>query len=230
MSFDLVCKSCGASSGPSVGVCPYCKSVMTSAGEDENPTLKAVRKAFQEGKLDHALVLGKELEKAKPALRKDASFALLMAQILIEAEAPSSHVRALLMEAILEGGENAALQDYLDIVQAKGLLGHEAQDAGEVLLGAVLRRSPENVHAHFLLGSHLFWVEKQPGKALKHLEAAVKSRPVFLRAVACLGALYQTLGNAALAAKCFRKCKELESAPAMKKYFDELLKKASGKA
>jgi hypothetical protein len=203
---------------------------MSSAGEDENPTLKAVRKAFQEGKLDHALVLGKELEKAKPALRKDAGFALLMAQILIEAEAPTSQVRALLMEAMLEGPKDpSTLQDYLDIVQAKGLLGHEARDSGEILLGAVLRRSPENVHANFLLGSHLFWVEKQPGKAIKHLEAAVKSRPVFLRAVACLGALYQTLGNAALAAKCFRKCKELESAPAMKKYFDDLLKTVSGK-
>ena len=226
MSFDLVCKSCGAASGPSVGICPFCKSVMASAADDENPTLKAVRKAFQEGRTDQALVLAKELEKAKPALRKDASFALLMAQILIEAEAPSSQVRALLMEAILEGGEKPELQDYLDIVQAKGLLGHEAKDAGEVLLGAVLRRSPHNVHAHFLLGSHLFWVEKQPGKALKHLEEAVKSRPVFLRAVACLGALYQTLKNPALAAKCFRKCKELEGSPAMKKYFDDLLKAA----
>lgn len=224
MSFDLLCKNCGASSGPSVGICPYCKAVMTSAAEDENPTLKGVRKAFQEGKIDLALGLAKELEKAKPALRKDASFALMMAQILMEAEAPSSQVRALLMEAIMENGDNTALHDYLDVCQAKGQLSHEAQDAGEVLLGAVLRRSPDNVHAHFLLGSHLFWVEKQNGKALTHLEAAVKLRPVFLRAVACLGALYQTLGNAPLASKCFRKCKELESSPQMKKYFDDLLK------
>ncbi len=228
MSFDLVCKSCGATSGPSVGICPYCKCVMASLDTEENPSLKAVRAAFQEGRVEQALVLGKELEKAKPALRKNASFALLMAQILLEAEAPSSQIRALLVEAMMEDEGNTTLLDFLDIVQAKGLLGHEARDAGEMLLGTVIRRSPENAHAHFLLGAHLFWIEKQPGKALKHLEEAVKLRPAFLRAQACLGALYQTLKNPALAAKCFRKCKELERSSGMKKYFDDLIKQAAG--
>lgn len=225
MSFDLICKSCGATSGPSVGICPYCKAVLTSAGEGENPTLKAFRKAFQEGKLDVALSVGRELEKTKPALRKDKAFVLLYAQTLIEAEAPSSQVKSLLMEALMEE-ENPALQDYLDIVQAKGLLGHEAEDAGEVLLKSVLRRSPQNAHAHFLLGSHLFWVEKQGGKALKHLETTVRERPNFLRGNACLAALYQQLGNGTLAARLFTKCRDLETSAEMKKYFAELAAKA----
>ncbi len=94
-----------------------------------------------------------------------------------------------------------------------------------MLLKSILRRSPQNAHANFLLGSHLFWVEKQNGKAIKFLETAVRERPNFLRAVACLGALYQTMGNQPLAARSFRKCKDLESDPSMKKYFSELAAK-----
>lgn len=228
MSFDLICSNCGATSGPSVGICPFCKNILTSAGEKESTTLKSFRKAFQDGRLDAALAVGKDLERAKPQLRKDQAFALLYAQVLIEAEAPSSQVKALLMEALLEG-EHPVLQEYLEVIEAKGMLSHEKEDAGEVMLKGILRRSPQNAHANFLLGSHLFWVEKDPPKAAKYLEAAVRERPTFMRAVACLGALYQTLGNGALAERSFRKCRDLESNPVLKKYFSDLMVKAAGK-
>jgi hypothetical protein len=198
---------------------------LSSPAEAENPNLKELRQLFEKGRLNEALSLGKGLEKAKPEIRKEADYALLFAQVLIEAEAPSSHVKALLMEALVEN-ESPLLHDYLDVINAKGQLNHEAEDAGEVLLKAVIRRSPKNAHANFLLGSHLFWVEKQNGRALKYLEAAVKARPTFLRALACLGALYQALGNGPVAAHSFEKCAELENEPGMKKFFEDLAAKA----
>ncbi len=225
MSFDLICSNCGATSGPSVGVCPFCKNILSSAGADESATLTSFRKAFMDGKLEVALSIGRELEKAKPKLRKDRGFAVTYAQVLIEAEAPSSQVKALIMEALMEE-ESAVLQDYMDLLQAKGLLSHEAEDAGEVMIKTILRRSPRNAHANFLLGSHLFWVEKKPSEAVKYLEACVRERPNFLRAVACLGALYQTLGNGTLAEKSFRRCRDLETSVPMKKYFSDLMNQA----
>jgi len=227
MSFSLQCQGCGASSGPSVGVCPYCKTVLSTKKGAENPSVKAMRDLYEKGDLAQALALGSVAEKEKPKLLESPAFVLLFAQILLEAEAPSSKIRALLQRALMEHPGEAALQEYLEIVNAKVDLSHDKADPGEVALKNLLQRSPGNPHAAFMLGSHLFWVEQDSRAGLVYLERAVKNRPNFLRALACLGALYGSIGAEAQAKKLFQRCVALEKNPEMKKYFQQLVARPS---
>lgn len=225
MSFSLVCPKCGAPSGPSVGVCPYCKSVFAPRGGKESPTVKAIRSHYEKGELEQALSLATLAEKEKPSLAESASFALLYAQILLESEAPSSKMRSLLQKALLAHPEEAGLLEYMEIVNAKAGFSHEREDGGETALRSVLRRSPRNPHAAFLLGSHLFWTHNDTQAGVVFLESAVKNRPNFLRALACLGALYGKIGAWPQAAKIFQRCVALEKNPEMKKFFREAASK-----
>lgn len=225
MSFGLVCGHCGAPSGPAVGVCPYCKSVFTGGkAKKEPPTVSNIRAHYDKGELDRALSLAVALEKGKPDLLLNPRFALLFAQILIETEGPSSKARAVLQKALLEHPGEAVLQEYLELLHAKANLCHGRNDAGEGALKNILQRNPHNAHAAFLLGSHLFWVEGETRAALVHLERAVKNRPNFLRALACLAALYREMGAVPQARKLFQRCAALEKEPVMKKNFLEWAK------
>jgi cytochrome c-type biogenesis protein CcmH/NrfG len=109
--------------------------------------------------------------------------------------------------------------DYLEILEAKNCLKKGINDAGEVMLKNVLRRSPKNVHAHFLLGTHLFWVDSESPMAIPHLETCVRLQPYFLRAWGCLGAIYKKMGNAQLAQMAFNKCASIETNPSMREFF-----------
>lgn len=226
MSFDIVCANCGAPSSPSVGVCPFCKGVMMRKGPGkENPTVTQIGKFYNEGRLEQALALAKTAETQKPEILKNQKFALLYAKILIEAEGPSSKIKSVLSHALLENPEDPSLIEYLEVVEAKSHLSRELNDVGEIELSHILRRSPKNVHAAFLLGSHLFWIGKETQKSLKYLEQCHRLRPNFLRAAACLGALYKTLGLDAQAGRMFRHCAALESNKEMKAYFKGLAAK-----
>lgn len=219
VSFDIVCSGCGAPSSPSVGVCPFCKTVMAKADGESSPTSEALSRLYQEGNLVGALNLATGMLKAKPELSQDLSFALCYAKILIEAEGPSSRIRSVLGEAHISAPQNPEILDYLEIIEAKNLFKKGANDPGESALRKLLRRSPTNVHAHFLLGTHLFWVENDLTGAIPHLETCVRLHSNFLRAWGCLGAIYKKLGNAQLAQTAFRKCASLETNPAMREFF-----------
>ncbi len=152
-------------------------------------------------------------------LKSDLQFVITFSKILIETEAPSSQIRSLLAEATLHHPNNTDLIDYLEILEAKSGLKKGINDAGEMILRNILRRSPNNVHAHFILGTHLFWTDTESTMAIPHLEACVRLHPNFLRAWGCLGALYKKLGNLQLAKMAFDKCVQIESNPTMKEFF-----------
>ena len=222
MNFEIICSNCGAPSSPSVGVCPFCKAVLTVKGSKDAPTITKIRALFNDGKLDQALSLAQALEKEKPSVLKNPNFVILYVQILLEADGPSSKMKSLLSLALLKNPDNSLLSEYLEIVEAKSHLSHEKNDLGEVMLTNIIRRSPQNVYALFLLGSHLFWVEKDTQRSLKYLEECVRIRPNFLRASACLAALYKTLDFDAPAARLFKRCAALTTSQNMKKYFKSL--------
>ena len=226
MNFETICQNCGASSSPAVGVCPYCKSVMVKDAEEEKqiPSISKIRSLFNEGDVDQALVLAQTLETQKPDAAKNAGFALLYVQILIEVDAPSSKVRSVLNRAIVENPSDARLVEYLEIVEADSNLSHEKDDAGEVALANVIRRSPDNAHALFLLGSHLFWVEHDTQRSLSSLQRCVQLRPNFLRAKACLGALYKTLNLDHHAERLLNECAAKTSDQGMKGFFKDFAK------
>lgn len=227
MSFEIVCAHCGAPSGPSVGVCPFCKSVMSSKAASGDPALALIEKYYREGKLQEALEMAAAAETQKPELCEKAEFSLLFAKILIEAEGPAGKIKGLLTKARFRDPDNAEVLDYLEIVEARSALTKEKNDLGEQLLRSLLRRSPGNVHALFLLGAHLFWVEQEPMTSLKLLESCVQLRPTFLRAWGCLGAIYSKIGNKPLALKAFQNCERMESDPLMKKFFQDQIKRSS---
>lgn len=227
MSFDLVCGTCGAKSGPSVGVCPFCKSVLSPPHGEEDVTLSAVTKLYVAGKLEKALALATALFKEKPELESDANACLVFAKILLETEAPKSRIRALLTKVYIRFPENADVHEYLDLLDATDQLRKGVGDPGETALKNLLRRNPNNVHAMFLLGSHYFWSDKEPDLALHYLQKCVVLRPNMLRAWACLGMVYKSQGHEELAARAFRKCLELETQPEMIAYFKKLLPEAA---
>ena len=226
MSFDIICNNCGAPSAPSVGVCPFCKTILTSksSGKD-SPTISQINKFFNDGKISNALSLVKAAEQNKPALLKNVRFILLYVKILLEADGPSSKIKALLSRTLLEHPEEPHLMEYMELVNARSNLSRGKNDIGEVELANIIRRSPKNVHALFLLGSHLFWVENEIQRSLLYLEKCYRLRPNFLRASACLAALYKSLGSKAQANRLFRKCTTLETNKEMKDYFKQLASK-----
>ena len=226
MSFDVVCSNCGAPSAPSVGVCPFCKAVLTSEGATKSPpAITEINKFFNDGKIGMALALAQAAEKNKPSLLKNIRFVLLYVKILLETSGPSSKIKSLLSQALLEHPGNSNLIEYLEIIDARSNFSREKNDMGEIELANIIRRSPKNVHALFLLGSHLFWVEKDLQKSLVYLERCYRLRPNFLRASACLAALYKSVGLNAQASRLFKQCARLERNREMKTYFKHLASK-----
>jgi predicted Zn-dependent protease len=220
MSFDLICSSCGAPSGPSTGVCPFCKAVLDAgAASESDRSLNDLKRLYREGALARALALGATLESSKPKLLENVSFLVLFAKILLESEGPTTKIKGLLGKAYALKSEDSEVTDYLEITEAKSMLVRDKDDAGEQRLKDLLRRSPDNVHALFFLGAHLFWMCDDSGTAIRLLERCVSRHPGFLRAWGCLGAIYEKLGNAPLSAKAFQRCVALESEPGMKAFF-----------
>lgn len=219
MTFQIVCKGCGAPSSPSVGVCPYCKAIMSAGDNQDRQSITGLLKFYNEGKLDRALTLGSEMYKSKPELKKNLAFIICFVKVLIETEAPSSKVTGILAEAHVQFPENQEILDYLEIMESKYYLKNGRNDSSELMLKNLIRRSPKNYHAHFILGSHLFWSENDPASALPYLEACVRTHDKFLRAWACLGAAYKKSGQEQLAQKAFLKCSELEVDQKMREFF-----------
>lgn len=227
MSFEVICSNCGAPSGPSVGICPFCKSMMGSANGKNGIQDRSIESMYETGRLDTALGLAKNKYNTDENAKKDLSFLLLFVKILLDAEAPSVFIRGVLAQGLLIAPSSTDVLDYIDIVEAKSFLKKGIGDAGEKQVRNVLRRSPNSVHAHFLLGTHLFWAENQPQQAIPHLETVVRLSPTNLRAWGCLGAIYKKLNNPALALRAFQKCSELETNPSMKEFFLEEVKALS---
>lgn len=222
MSFPTVCRGCGSLSGPSVGVCPFCKTIMANkktAAEGSGATTDFLRKLYVEGRLDQATLTAHRAYRGDEKARKDADFLLMYAKVLIDTEGPGTLIRGVLAEAAIQAPENSEIQDYNELMAARQLLRKGVNDEGEQRMKAVLRRAPQNFHAHFFLGTHLFWVDEQPALALSHLETCARISPKFLRVWGCLGAIYKKLGHKPLADAAFRKCIELETDETMLAYF-----------
>lgn len=229
MSFETVCSNCGAPSGPSVGVCPFCKSLAHDPKKTpSSTTLTAVRAAYNDGDLARALEMAtaaekKDLEKhhgnEQAGLHANANFVLLYAKILFEAEAPSSRLKALLARAALLHPDVPEINEWLELALAKSQLQRGRDDVGETTLKNILRRSPRNGHAAFCLGSHLYWEEKASTEAIPYLEIAVRECPNFLRAQACLAGVYAAVGAIPQAKALLRKCATLEKNQNMKAFF-----------
>jgi hypothetical protein len=227
MSFNLICSKCGAASGPSTGVCPFCKSIMGGSSKDIEPGIIKIQTYYNEGNIPAALTMITAIANEKPKNLEDSSFVVLYVKILFEAEAPSSQIKSKLMKVIALGTHDPLVNDYLELADAKTLLSQVKNDLGEQKLLGLLKRSPQNVHANFLLGAHLYWTEKQPMSAVKHLEKCVQFHPGFLRAWGCLGAIYESLGSSALASNAYRKCLAIETDSNMKKFFSERIEAVS---
>lgn len=226
MSFEIVCDCCGALSGPSVGICPFCKSLL-SGPASKITGQNSLIELYQSGKLELSLALAGKILRENPKAKQDISFLLLYVKILIETEGPSSQINSLLTEGLLIDPKNPELNDYFDIIQAKSNLKKGLSDTGETMLKNLLRRSPDNVHALFLVGTHLHWVDNVPAASVYYLERCTRLAPHFLRAWGCLAVVYKALNNMQLSQMALRKCIELESNTNMKQFFKSELEKIS---
>ena len=224
MNFEIACSNCGAISSPVVGVCPYCKSVMSKpvAGTKQTASLPLIQSLYDEGKLDQALSLAAALEKQDPEFLKNASFVLLYIQIQLEVDAPSSKTKSLLNQALIANPSNPDLMEYLEIVEAEFNLTRNPGSDGEIALMNIIRRSPKNVHALFLLGRHLFWVEQNPQGALRYLESCVRFRPNYILAKACLAAVYRALNMNDVSSRLMSDCAAKATDRSTKDFFNNL--------
>jgi tetratricopeptide (TPR) repeat protein len=197
---------------------------MTSPNDKNITHESSIKQLYENGRIELALGLAKKMYSSGNDSKKDVGFLLLYAKILLDTEGPSSLIKGLLAEAYLNDPNNRDVLDYIDLTEAKGNLKKGLNGSGEVQLRNLIRRSPNNIHAYFLLGSHLYWIEDQPQMAIPFLETCVRLSPNFLRAWGCLGAIYQKLGNPQLSMRAFQKCADLEVDPKMKEYFSQQAK------
>lgn len=219
MSFELLCPNCGASSVSSVGVCPYCKTILVTKNDKgtDGHLIGVLKKKYKEGKLGFILLSCKQMLKDKPKSHENINFLLFYIKILMESDGPSTEIRSLLSKIFLMDPENQEALDFLDLLEAREMFTDERDDPGERIIQKLLKRTPKNALAHFLLGSHFFWVEKDQLHAMIHLEKAVKYNPHFGRAWACMAVLYNSMGKKTLAKESLKKAVELEPDPTMKK-------------
>ena len=220
MSFDVICSNCGAPSSPAAGICPFCKKVMLGSRKNEPTTASNIRKYYQEGDLENALETFDSTIRAKPETEHSFEFLLLGAKILLESEGPTSRIKSLLGKALLLENENPECLDYLELLDARRQLTSQRNDPGEKRIASILRRSPNNVHALFIMGSHVFWVDKAAPQAIPYLQKCVAVRPQFQRAWGCLAVIYESLGQKQLAHQAYRKCLDLEKNPSMRSIFE----------
>lgn len=225
MSFELICHSCGAASGPSVGICPFCKSVLTHEGsKNSSPALRRLRTLFEEGKLEQAALLAREAIKSQnEKLSGNPEVLLICAQILFEIEAPLAELKSILAKASLLDPEHLGIQELLSLVEAKSAFNFRNNTEGKKLIEAILRKAPQNPHALFLLATYVNSRENNPTLAIVYLEKALQSRPSYLRAWACLASIAAQVGNTHVAEKALLKAMNLETNSQMKAFFSKLL-------
>ncbi|MEI8011629.1 MAG: hypothetical protein WCI27_03985 [Candidatus Omnitrophota bacterium] len=222
MNFDIICPNCGAASSIVVGVCPYCKTVLSINSEKGDHSLSAVKAAHEAGKTDRSLSLVTALEQEKPELLDNIEFVLLYTRILFEVDGPSSKIKSLLTKALILAPGHPDVLEYLEVIEAESMMTREPNDEGEQRLMRLIRRSPNNVYALFFLGSHLFWVQGNGGAALKYLEPCVRLRPNFIRAKACLAMIYKELNKPDMAKRFFDECAASTSSNRTKSFFKRL--------
>jgi len=228
MSFEIICENCAAPSSPSVGLCPYCKAIMTTEESKKLPAFSKLKTLYKEGKSSSALFLAKTVLEQDKKYSEDPSVLLICAKIMIETEGPNSKVKSLLARAYVMEPENGEISDYMELVDAKYEMSRGNKTHGREMLTKILRRSPNHVHAHFLLGAHLYWDNSDPYAAIPHLEKCLILHPNFLRAWACLATIARKIGNTSLAERALRRCLELESGGSMKQYFEKLMAETKG--
>ena len=115
MNFEIACSNCGAISSPTVGICPFCKSVMTKASDSkgQGASLSMIQSLYDNGKIEQALALASTMEKQDPDSAKNANFVILYTQIQIEVDAPSSKTKSLLNQALVANPSHPDLLEYL---------------------------------------------------------------------------------------------------------------------
>ncbi len=217
MSFDFVCESCGAPSSPSTGICPYCKSRF-SKSDKEVPAVTSIKELYAAGRYVEALAAAEFVEKKNSEESSKSEFVLLYVQILLDCDAPIYKMQSLLNVLLMQEPQNKAAREYLDIVQANSALRPGCVDPGEIALRKVLSDSPNNVHALFLLGAHLFWEENNLVESARLMEKCVMLRPNMKRSWGCLAALYKKQGNKVLQKKAAEKFLSLETSPKIRQF------------
>lgn len=226
MSFEINCPNCAAPSNPSVGICPYCKTILAPKGErgKVDTTVTALKKKYREGKLGFVLRSCDQMLRNKPKYKENVDFLIFYVKVLIQADASTSKIRTVLSWLSLYAADNLEAIDLIELVEAKDQFTDEKDDLGEQKMRALIKRDPNNYLAHFLLGAHLYWVEKDYRQAIIHLEKTVQSHKGFLRAWGCLGALYKSIGQFTQGQQAFLKAAELESESSMRQFFKEQAK------
>jgi tetratricopeptide (TPR) repeat protein len=206
-----------------MGVCPFCKSILGAEKSFSMQPSVTVGKVYADGNLPLAMALAKKVHLSDAEAQKNVKFLLLYTKILLDSEASSSQIKVVLNEAFLLAPADKDVLDYMDIVELRSQLKKGINDSAEVELRNLVRRSPGNVHGHFILGTHIFWMDEQPLSALLHLETCVRLAPNFLRAWGCLGAIYKKIGNVPFALSAFKRCLEIEKDPYMIDFFKKEL-------
>ncbi len=197
------------------------------ANAKEVTSLVALKKVYSEGNLPAALSLCVTLASEEVKIMENVGYLICYTQILLEAEGPTSKMKSLLGKALMLEPQNVQVNEYLEITEAKSMLSKEKGDEGEKRLTAVIRRSPENPHALFILGAHLFWTQDETLASVRYLEKCVRAHSKFLRAWGCLGTIYEKLGNPALSIKAYSSALAIETDLTMRGFFKEKIQALS---
>lgn len=136
MSFELHCETCGAPSGPSVGICPYCKTSFANAVAS-NPAMASLKDAYEKGLL-----------KDSEQMQNDPTFLCLYGKILIEAEGPSAQIKSCFAKAAaLNSAVAPEAQLHIDMLSAKSMFREGLNDPGEQWFKKMLAEHPNFARA-----------------------------------------------------------------------------------
>ena len=92
---------------------------------------------------------------------------------------------------------------------------------GEDLLNTLTKSEEVGALAQYTLAHHLFWKNRNTELALDLLENLVQELPQFTKAWACLGFVYNKVGNKEKAQQAFGECLALENNPEKIRFYKQ---------
>ena len=126
-----------------------------------NSLLGRLKKEYKEGHIDKVLFDCDLLYRQKEKMQQNSNFLLLYVKVLLETKGQHPRLGVYFRGVLLNDPENFEALDYLDILEAKEELTEGVNDPGEQKLMRIIKRSPKNAYAYFLLGAICFgWIER----------------------------------------------------------------------
>ena len=190
---------------------------------DPKSLLGQIERLFELGDSTQCLGLIQLLFEERHVLSESPKLLSLRAKIAFEESDSIDECRDWVEQIRLNNGRTPVLKSWNKLLEGTQLLREGDYGTGSKILSSILDDSLVGLYSTYILAHHLFWKENNIEGALAYLKLITKERPYFVKAWACLGFVYNRLGNKTLSQEAFNQCLQLERNPTKIAFYKQQL-------